>query len=431
MGKDKWKDKFEKIKEKLQFLKLEEDLDQEEEIQVEERPLASESASVKALPEGDLKQRLERNRKHKLYRRLGILALVVLVAGGFTLYNKFYQFKDYVIGESWELEVSSGTKYESAGKKLYRYNSDGVSCISRKNELEWSVTYNMQAPIADICGSTMAIAEQQGTQVYVVNQEGLMGSFETQLPILKVKAAKQGVVAVVLQDEEVTWVNLYQSDGTVVASDKTTMGESGYPLDIALSPDGKKLAVSYLMIDEGVMKSRVVFYHFGSAGQSKENNIVSSTDYQEVVIPQIYFTDDSRAVAVSDRGFYVFNGSNTPKQGVEVNFDQEIISTFHDGERIGFLFRNEEGEAEYRMELYNYKGKRKASREIDSSFQQIKMEKGQILMYSDKGLQVYSKSGRLRFSSAYEKEVVDFFYFGEFRKYMVVTNDSFDKIRIG
>ncbi len=419
------------IKEKLWFLRLEEDLDQEEEIRVEERPLAGESASVKTLPEGDLKQRLAHNRKRKMYRRLGILALVVLVAGGFTLYNQFYQFQDYVIGETWELEVASGTQYESAGKKLYRYNSDGVSCVTRKNDLEWSVTYNMQAPIADVCGATMAIAEQQGTQVYVVNQDGLMGSFETQLPILKVKVAKQGVVAVVLQDEEITWVNLYDAEGNAVASDKTTMSESGYPLDIDLSPDGQKLAVSYLAIEEGVMKSRVVFYHFGSAGQSKENNIVSSVDYPEEVIPQIYFTSDSRAVAVSDKGFYVFSGSSAPKQSAEAAFDAEIISTFHDEDRIGFLFRNTEGETEYRMELYDYKGKRKAAREIDSSFQEIKMENGQILMYSDKALQVYSKSGRLKFSSAYEKEVVEFFYFGEFRKYMVITNDSFDKIRIG
>ena len=71
-----------------------------------------------------------------------------------------------------------------------------------------------------------------------------------------------GVVAAVLQDENVTWVNLYKSNGDSIASDKTTVSESGYPLDIDLSPDGQKLAVSYLGVKEGNITSDVVFYHF-------------------------------------------------------------------------------------------------------------------------------------------------------------------------
>lgn len=121
------------------------------------------------------------------------------------------------------------------------------------------------------------------------------------------------MVALVLQDDTVTWVNLYQADGTSVATDKTTVGESGYPLDVALSPNGQKMAVSYLKLAEGVMTDEVVFYHFGAAGKDKTDNIVSRTEYTDEVIPQIYFTDDAHAVAVSDSGYHVFSGSNAPE----------------------------------------------------------------------------------------------------------------------
>ena len=131
------------------------------------------------MPEGDLKEKLERNRRWVFRRRVALLVLVVLVVGGFVLYNRMYTFTDYVIVDSYENEVASGSKYEAVGKNIYRYNSDGVSCVSRKNELKWSITYNMQGPIADVCGDTMAIAEQQGNQVYVVNKDGLVGNFET------------------------------------------------------------------------------------------------------------------------------------------------------------------------------------------------------------------------------------------------------------
>ncbi len=425
MIREKWDTISEKILEKLRFLHSE-DPDEEAGIEIEERELSSGSLSQTDLPEGDLKKR----RRWRLIRRLLLLAFVAAAIGGFALYNSLYTFQDYVIADSYENEVSAGTQYEAAGKNIYRYNSDGVSCVTRKNELEWSITYNMQAPIADLCGSTMAVAEQQGTQVYVVGPDGLIGNFETLLPILKVRVSQQGVVAVVLEEDGVTWVNLYKPDGSAIVSDKTTIAESGYPMDIDLSPDGQKLAVSYLGIEEGIIRSDVVFYHFGAAGQSKDDYVVSSTRYDDRVIPEIYFTGNSRAVAVADNGFLVFRGSDAPKQSASVEFTEEIVSCFHDDERIGFLFENEEEEFQYRMEIYNYRGRRRASRGVNAAFDKIRMENGQILMYTDKSCDIFTASGRNRFSSAYEKEIVDMFYFSEFRKYLVVTRDSFDRIRV-
>ena len=104
---------------------------------------------------------------------------------------------------------------------------------------------------------------------------------------------------------------------------------------------------------------------------------------------------------------------------------------FHDDERIGFLFESTEEEYTYRMELYNYRGKRKCSRNINAEFDEIKIENGQILMYNDNHCDIFTMSGRKRFSSAYEKNIEELFYFSEFRKYMVVTQNSFDRIRIG
>ena len=116
----------------------------------------------------------------------------------------------------------------------------------------------MQAPIADICDTTMAIAEQQGTQIYIINEDGLVGNFETQYPILKVRVSTQGMVAVVQEQDNITWINLYQADGTVVANDKTTVSETGYPMDVDLSPNGQRMAVSYLGMKEGILGSSVV-----------------------------------------------------------------------------------------------------------------------------------------------------------------------------
>lgn len=428
--KDKWKETLSRIGSKLQFLRLDDDLDQEYELQIEETSLSSGDQFTDDLPEDSIGRSLSRKSRRIFNRRVIIAALVLCIVGGFILYDNIHTFENYVVASSIENETSAGTQYKAAGKNLYRFNTDGISCVSRKNELKWSITYNMQAPVADTCGSTMAVAEQQGNQVCVVNENGLIGSFETLLPILKIRVSKQGVVASVLQEDDITWVNLYRSDGFCIASDKTTISDSGYPLDIAISPDGEKLAVSYLKIKDGIVTSDVVFYHFGSAGQAQSDHIVGKESFAEVVIPEVYFVGNSRAVAVSDRGYAVFRGSDEVKLAASVEFEEEIVSCFHDDDRIGFLFRSSSEEYTYRMELYNYSGRQKVSRDIDADFDEIKIENSQILMYSDAGCSIFTQSGHNRFSAAYEKEIVNLFYFSEFRRYLIITRDSFDKIRI-
>ncbi len=425
MNGKKWKDIFEKLAGKLRFLKPD-DESEPDDLQIEEKPLSS----GKTAPEDDLRTLLALRRRKKFWARLFGLILVVGIAGAFAAYNSFHTFSDYTIAGSYENEVAGGTQYVPLGKYICRYNADGVSCVTRKNVLNWSITYNMQAPIADVCKDTLVIAEQQGTQVYVVNKDGLVGNFETLLPILDVRVSNQGVVAVVLWEDEVTWVNLYEPDGASIVSDKTTITGSGYPLGIDLSPDGQKLAVSYLSVEGGIVTSSVVFYHFGEAGKPEDNYIVSSVSYQDTVIPEIYFTDNSRAVAVSDSGYIVFQGSDAPKETVSVTFDEEIVSVFHDENAIGFLFDSSQEGYAYRLELYSYRGRKKTAKDINAAFDKIKMENGQIILYNSNGCSVYTVSGRERFTSAYEKEISEIFYFSEFRKYLVITPDSFDRIRI-
>ncbi len=430
MSENKWTKLWGQTKENLRFLKIDEDSELDDQLQVEEKELSSGNIFRIDLPEGDLKEKLEKNRIRRIRQRVIIAVLAACIISGFVLYNKLHTFEDYTIIESFENNVSAGTKYEAVGKNIYRYNSDGVSCVTRENEVKWSITYNMQAPIADVSGTTMAIAEQQGNQVYVVNEDGLVGSFEALLPILKIRVSNQGVVAVVLEEEDITWVNLYRPDGTLIADDKTTVAESGYPLDVDISPDGERLVVSYLGMDEGIMSSDVVFYNFGDAGESSNNYVVSRETLVDTVVPEVYFTGNSTAVAVSDNGFSVFRGSSTPKLSVQKEFEEEIISTFHDDDRIGFLFRSTDEEHDYRLELYNYRGKKKTSRNIDAEFDEIRIRNGQILMYSDSECHIFTMSGTKRFESPYEKEIVDIFYFSEYRKYLVITRDSFDRIRI-
>lgn len=420
------KEKLPTLSDKFSFLSTEDEDSLDEEYDTDQ-----ERDTDDGQPEGNLMGRIMSHRSAKYRRYMAAAVFIAAVVIGFTVYDRLVTFEGYTIAAAYENTAAGGTSYAAAGKNILKYNADGVTCVSKNNDLKWSITYSMQSVIADVCDTTMAVAEQHGTQIYVMGKDGEIGHFETDNPILKVRVSKQGVVAAVLQEDSVTWVNLYQADGTLIVSDKTTMLESGYPLDVAISPNGESMAVSYLKITGGVLSDTVTFYNFGSAGRKKENHVVSSETFEGMMIPEIYFADNSHAVALTDSGYVVFQGTSAPKKSAEVTFEEEILSCFHEGETIGFVFDNENTENRYKISLYNLKGKRKTELETDYSYREIKMENGQILMYNDNSCAVYTAGGHLRFQSDYKKEIVGVYYFSEYRKYLVITTESFDRIRIG
>lgn len=428
MDKERNRERLNKWKERLAFLKPW-DMDDEVGENLEVKQMSS-SDSVRGSHWGGKKLSGREREKRRRYG-IGLAAvLILLVAGSFYYYNRHRTFGGYVVTATGECLDIAGTEYVMLGGKIIKYCSDGIFCVDTHNNTEWSAAYSMQTPITCTRGDTMVIAEQQGKQVYVVNSKGLLGNFETSLPILRADVSSQGVVALILDDDDVTWVELYDSLGNQLASVKTTLQESGYPLDVAVTPNASRLMISFLTVDQGAVNGRISFYDFSSSSASDESHLTGSLDFQGRVFPEVYYADSSTPVALSDTGFEVFKGGSTPQERKAVTFEREIVSSFHDEDYVGFVFGNEEEDCRFEMELYNYSGKRVMKKAFDCGYTEIRMDRGEILLYDAKNCVAYTTSGVKRFASDYEKQVG---YFGKlpgFRKYLVITNDSMDHIRI-
>lgn len=431
-----------KIKKFLQtkIQKIKEVREEIEEDEIQDMALMDEEEPVRVQPlkriwsmGGEGGGFLERLREHRKMLRnrwviLGILAAVLALAGG--LFLNFHLSDSYSVIRSDKRNDINGTQYEKFGKYLLKYSSDGISCLSKNGDVLWSSTFSIQSPLLDLCGTTVSVAEKDGTQVYLFNTEGQTGQFKTLLPIKKLCVSEQGVVAVVLEDGNNTWINLYDSEGELIAENKTSIEESGYPLDIALSPDGRKLMVSFLSPAEGSVQSHVAFYNFDSVGKANANNLVNTVSYENTSIPEVYFVSDKTSIAVRGNGFSVFKGKEVPEESAEVSFEEEIQSVFYDEEHIGFVFKSDKKEHKYLLRMYSLSGRRTTQKYFDFSYKEIRMDDGKILMFQDASLAVFSTGGRKRAEVKYEKPIEDVISLGGFGKYLVLTQESTDRIRL-
>ncbi|MGN0510585.1 MAG: DUF5711 family protein [Lachnospiraceae bacterium] len=373
--------------------------------------------------------RLARHRR-KVMIRTGITAGVIIMACiGTALFVKYRSYDTYKVISTSDNEDTVSAQYLELDGSLFKYSGDGVAVQDYEGNISWSATYEMQNPIADECDGTIAVADQGGTNICIFNKDGEIGQIETTLNIVKIKVAKQGVVAAILDGGEDTWINFYASDGSLIAENQTRVDDPGYPLDIAVSEDGVLIMVAYQFVSGEETTSYVAFYNFATAGQNQIDNIVSGYQYQGVVIPQVEYLDSSTAVAFRDDGFSVFKGKQIPKESANVQVEEEIISTFYDKDNIGLVFKNDGKDKMYTMKVYDTSGHIKFEKSFNIAYTKIRMSDGHIVMNNDSQVCVITTNGVEKFNGNIDEGAInDFFRLG-MNKYMLVMDNGLSTIK--
>lgn len=376
------------------------------------------------------RSRKPRRRKKRKVRLLAVLIFLAAVGAGLFLYGRNRTYTGYKLLATSTREENESTKYIEADGNIFKYSREGASLQDYKGTVFWTFPYEMQNPIVDICGSTIVVGDQGGTSMVIFNEDGEMGTAQTEKKIVKVCVAKQGVAAAILDGDDDTWINFYDSKGALIAENKTRVDDPGYPLDIAVSEDGLLIMVAYQFIDGGETTSYVAFYNFGTAGQNQIDNIVSGYQYKGVVIPQTVYLDSSTSVAFRDDGFSVFKGKQIPKESVNVTTNREIVSTFYDKDNIGLVYENDGKDKKYTMQVYDTGGKKKFQRDFDLPYVNIRMSEGVIVMNSDSQVCVISTSGVQKFNGNISENVVDDFFKIRRNRYALILDGAVGIIKL-
>lgn len=382
----------------------------------------------------DLSSKL-RLHKNKVRIRTAVILTIVLVASvGYGVYHHVKVYRHYTLVSGEERSDDNATQYVFLKKGcILKCNPNGVTCVNKSNEVQWNTTFTMQNPILDICGTTVAVADQRGNEVYIFNENGLVGNFKVEYTLTKIRVAKQGVVAAVLEDGDVTWINVYDSNGNIIVKNKTSIGKAGYPLDMDISSDGLKMAVSFAGIQNQMLNFKVDFYNFSSVGKDQENNLVKEVEYENSVIPQVQFLGGDYAVAFRDDGVTVFSGKHVPEEKKNIAVGQEIVSTFYDDDYFGIITESDEEEQthRYKMELYRKNGTKCFQTYFDMEYSEVKIHGEEVFLYNSSETMIYTTAGKLKYSAAYDKQISEVIPAEGLGKYMIITPDSVDIIKIG
>ena len=355
---------------------------------------------------------------------VAVIAAVCLV----FLYVEKRSYHSYKVLNTSEQEDVVSTQYVEMDGDILRYSPDGVSVVDSSMNTVWNETYTMQNPIADVNGSRAVIADSEGTSLYICDKKGVTGTVTTSYSIIKVRIAANGMVAAILDNDENTWINFYNSDGSLVAENLTKIDDPGYPMDVAVSDNGVMM-VTFQYVDGSKTTSYVAFYNYGDVGQNEDDRIVSGYTYENVVIPQVECISESQYIALRDDGFSAYQGNQIPKEVKTINVKQEIVSTFFDDQRIGLVFKNNSKDSEYTMEVYSMNGQLKFRKNFNVAYSTIKMSDGNIIMYNSSQICVMNSRGVQKYMGSVDGTIRDFFKIG-WNKYMLVLDNGVNVIKL-
>ncbi len=375
----------------------------------------------------------EKRRAIRRFRRIRRISIVLAILAAIGLICYFFilkrTYRNYKIIRTSEQEDIVSTHYVEMDGKILRYSPDGVSLVTDKLDTVWSETYTMQSPVADVRGNRAVIADRDGTTIKIFNKNGLTGTATTSYRIIKARISNNGLVAAILDGGDDTWINFYSSDGSLIAENQTKIDEPGYPMDVTISNDGIIMMVTFQLVDGGETTSYVAFYNFGDVGQNEDDRIVSGYTYPGIVIPEIQYLGGTTSTAIREDGFTLYEGKQIPDEVRTVEVEQEIVSTFYNDDTIGLVFKNNDKEKIYAMEVYTTSGRLKFRKEFNIPYTSIRMSDGYILMHNSSQMCVVDGKGNEKFSGSVDGTIHDFFRLG-WNSYLLVLDSGIHVIRL-
>ncbi|MCI8566482.1 MAG: hypothetical protein HFI39_09245 [Lachnospiraceae bacterium] len=361
-------------------------------------------------PEEDdrYEHRLFWHRTRKMIFTLLPAALIVGVLVYFYIDNQNKQYTLYEAQWSKEIEGNSYATYTPYATNVLKCSQDGASYINSLGETVWTQAYEMRSPLVATNGSYAAIADQEGRSIYICDETGCQGMVNTTLPVLGITIAGQGMVAALLDDGDVSYINFFDKAGARLDIElKFWMGGEGFPMSMSLSPSGTQLMLSCVYAEAGTMQNKIAFYNFSEMGELVEEKMVGAFPIGNTICLQVAFLSDSRACAFLDNGVKFFSMENLspkspllPEEGETHLYEQEIRSVFYGSGHVGVITDSAEQMAPYHLYVYDALGRLVFEKGIGFAYTAASFSPYGTCLYNQSECVLYNYNGQLRYAGA-------------------------------
>lgn len=357
------------------------------------RPEAKSSESAVKESAQNLKvvkgRKLERRRKTRILLTAAAIAVIICTVLHFILPVGIIENVGNLIAVMGsgsypvELESSEVVSAVSRGSYYYVLTDTRINAYSGAGKEIYSYAHGFENPVLKTSKTRALVFSQGGSDLLIYNLQSLKGTLQTEKPIITACISDSGAYAVVTQsDSYAAAVSVYSKNGKLMyewfsASDTVN--------NIAISPDGKKIALSLFNATSGAYSSKISVYGFESADPLFTKNIDGSPVYG------LDSTHNSGFFAVSQNKLIFVKWSDYTVKEYDSDYNAAMFRAGSGGAVA--VFNRESDRTDNRIVLFNTKGERISEFEFKQAVSDIQVSGGHIYCMSDTEVFLLSDSG--------------------------------------
>lgn len=349
---------------------------------------------------------------------VGLLLLIIGAAAWRFLGNKEYTGYASVR----EIEVRENASCFYSDKKLICYGQEGAQAIAADGTLLWNVTYHtMKNPVFSFCKDMMLVADVGTKEFLLSDGTGVAKTHSVPYQIQNVSVSRQGVCAILMNEDEKDFIYLFDKDGVLLSEIETIVSTDGFPIAIALSEDGTKLVTSYMKIENDEPVGCITFYNFGGVGQNYNRNLVGQIQYEKCFVPKLEFWGNDTVVVLGENTLELFNMEEIPASVMRKDISSTVKSIAL-GDYFCMISKNAEGQDI--LEVYDRSGKVRMMKVITFPYIGFQTEGKEVVLYSHSGCEIYTVGKDSCFKETFEGGVRNLYAIGGNRYYLVENKKS-------
>ena len=141
--------------------------------------------------------------------------------------------------------------------------------------------------------------------------------------------------------------------------------------------------------------------------------------------------DDETCAGISDKRLILFQKTLLGKSGSSsILFSENLQGVFSGENLIGLLFNNTSDGEQYRLDVYNRRGRKAGSVKFTMQYKEIKIAGDKIYINNDQECQIFDLSGRCIFKGNLGRTISALIPGTGLNDLLVVTGGEIDSVRL-
>lgn len=313
-----------------------------------------------------------------------VIAQIILPAGLVTTLSNLTA----LIGAgNYPIEITEGSVIQTVSKGGYHYvlTSGNLLAFADSGKKLFEYYHGFESPVIKVSDSGAILFNQGSREIAIFNLRGFKGELETEKNIITAAFSDSGRIAVATgSDKYTSMVRVYSKNLDTVYE---WFSSEGTVNNLALSANGRKLAVSCFYSENGVLSSDIRVLNFKSA------NPEFKLEYDDGLVYSLDSTHSGCFAAVTADKVQFVKWSDHKVKELESEYP---VSTFRAG-ADGFVavFNRESDKTDNRIAVFSRSGELKFETEFGSTVSDINVYAGHIYCLSGTEIYLLSKDSEV------------------------------------